>query len=141
LFGSRSKTTYGAVYMHRPSGSFTLEFSTDKLPTVGAQLGISLKHHDAASDALACALIALRAMKQGFPIHSAAAVRPPAIIGISLVPTDWVRCETATPPAAASGVRRGKAALSSGCKSHPATAPAGSNRSSHAGDEVAEASG
>ena len=28
------------------------------------------------------------------------------------------------------GVRRDKAALSSGCKSHPATAPAGSNRSS-----------
>src|SRR5271166_1976990 len=41
----------------------------------------------------------------------------------------------------ARGVRRGKAALSSGCKSHPATAPAGSNRSSHGGDEVAEASG
>jgi DNA polymerase III epsilon subunit-like protein len=34
-------------------------------------LGISLKHHDAASDALACATIALRAMKQGFLIHSA----------------------------------------------------------------------
>jgi D-threo-aldose 1-dehydrogenase len=32
-----------------------------------------------------------------------------------------------------------KAALSSGCKSHPATAPAGSNRSSHGGNEVAEA--
>src|SRR5712671_6629177 len=31
------------------------------------------------------------------------------------------------------GVRRAKAALSSGCKSHPATAPAGSNRSSHVG--------
>src|SRR4051794_41017149 len=31
------------------------------------------------------------------------------------------------------GVRREKAALSSGCKSHPATAPAGSNRSSHGG--------
>src|SRR5215207_1331977 len=29
------------------------------------------------------------------------------------------------------GVRRGKAALSSGCETHPATAPAGSNRSSH----------
>src|SRR6266478_9981467 len=29
------------------------------------------------------------------------------------------------------GVRRAKAALSSGCKPHPATAPAGSNRSSH----------
>ena len=39
------------------------------------------------------------------------------------------------------GVRRGKAALSSGCKSHPATAPAGSNRSSHGGDEMAEAFG
>jgi hypothetical protein len=36
-------------------------------------------------------------------------------------------------------VRRAKAALSSGCKSHPATAPAGSNRSSHGGNEVAEA--
>src|ERR1700682_6055172 len=30
-------------------------------------------------------------------------------------------------------------ALSSGCKSHPATAPAGSNRSTHGGNEVAEA--
>jgi len=39
------------------------------------------------------------------------------------------------------GVRRGKAALSSGCKAHPATAPAGSNRSSHGGDEMAEAFG
>ena len=35
-------------------------------------------------------------------------------------------------------VRREKAALSSGCKSHPANAPAGSNRSSHGGDEMAE---
>ena len=39
----------------------------------------------------------------------------------------------------ARGVRRAKAALSSGCKPHPATAPAGSNRSSHGGNEVAEA--
>jgi hypothetical protein len=39
----------------------------------------------------------------------------------------------------ARGVRRDKAALSSGCKSHPATAPAGSNRSSYGGNEVAEA--
>ena len=37
------------------------------------------------------------------------------------------------------GVRRVKAALSSGCKAHPATAPAGSNRSSHGGNEMAEA--
>ena len=31
----------------------------------------------------------------------------------------------------ATGVRRDKAALSSGCKSHPANAPAGSNRSTY----------
>src|SRR5450432_2501560 len=42
---------------------------------------------------------------------------------------------------AAFGVRRAKAALSSGCKSHPATAPAGSNRSSYGGNEMAEAFG
>ena len=48
----------------------------------------------------------------------------------------------ATPfPMSACGVRREKAALSSGCKAHPATAPAGSNRSSHGGNEVAEAFG
>jgi hypothetical protein len=39
------------------------------------------------------------------------------------------------------GVRRDKAALSSGCEPHPATALAGSNRSSHGGNEMAEASG
>ncbi len=39
------------------------------------------------------------------------------------------------------GVRRGKAAFSSGCKAHPAIAPAGSNRSSYGGDEMAEAFG
>ena len=38
-------------------------------------------------------------------------------------------------------VRRDKAALSSGCKPHPATAPAGSNRSSHGGNKMAEAFG
>jgi hypothetical protein len=39
------------------------------------------------------------------------------------------------------GARRDKAALSSGCKPHPANAPAGSNRSSYGGTEVAEACG
>jgi hypothetical protein len=38
-------------------------------------------------------------------------------------------------------VRREKAARSSGCKPHPANAPAGSNWSSHGGDEMAEALG
>ena len=47
-------------------------FRPANLPTVCTQLGISLKHHNAASDALACASIALRAMKEGFPIHTAA---------------------------------------------------------------------
>ncbi|RAS17328.1 hypothetical protein BX591_14830, partial [Paraburkholderia bryophila] len=40
---------------------------------------------------------------------------------------------------AATGVRREKVALSSGCKPRPANAPAGSNRSSYGGNEVAEA--
>ena len=44
-------------------------------------------------------------------------------------------------PTSEMGVRRDKAALSSGCKSHPATAPAGSNRSSYGGNEIAEAFG
>ncbi len=39
------------------------------------------------------------------------------------------------------GVRRAKAAFFSECKSHPAIAPAGSNRSGHGGDEMAEAFG
>jgi len=39
------------------------------------------------------------------------------------------------------GVRREKVALSSGCKPRPANAPAGNNRSSYGGNEVAEAFG
>jgi hypothetical protein len=39
------------------------------------------------------------------------------------------------------GVRREKAALSSGCKPRPATASAGSNRSRHGGDDMSEAFG
>ena len=46
-----------------------------------------------------------------------------------------------TLPMSQMGVHREKAALSSGCKPHPATAPAGSNRSSHEGNEMAEAFG
>jgi DNA polymerase-3 subunit epsilon len=46
-------------------------FRPANLAYVCAQLGISLKHHHAASDALACASIALRAMNEGFPIHTA----------------------------------------------------------------------
>jgi hypothetical protein len=45
------------------------------------------------------------------------------------------------PLTSVAGVRRDKAALSSGCKPHPANAPAGSNRSSYGGNEVAEALG
>ena len=44
-------------------------------------------------------------------------------------------------PRSALGVRRAKAAFSSGCKSHPATVPAGSNRSNYGGNEIVEASG
>src|ERR1017187_865220 len=45
------------------------------------------------------------------------------------------------PPTAARGVRRAKAAFSSGCKAHPASAPAGSYRSNCGGDETVEAFG
>ena len=48
-------------------------------------------------------------------------------------------CEPKMLLTSAVGVRREKAALSSGCKAHPAAAPAGSNRSSHGGNEMAEA--
>jgi hypothetical protein len=53
-----------------------------------------------------------------------------------MVPTADIRYDGAMSEL---GVRRARAALSSGCKSHPVTAPAGSNRSSHGGNEVAEA--
>jgi Voltage-dependent anion channel len=49
--------------------------------------------------------------------------------------SSWTQLWTST---SALGVRRVKAALSSGCEPRPATAP-GSNRSSHGGNEVAEA--
>ncbi len=52
-----------------------------------------------------------------------------------------LRCRSALLTESAMGVRRDKAALSSGCEPHPATAPAGSNWSSHGGNEMAEASG
>jgi hypothetical protein len=52
-----------------------------------------------------------------------------------------VQCRIASDRLSVVGVRRDKAALSSGCKSHPANAPAGSNRSSYGGNEVAEAFG
>jgi DNA polymerase-3 subunit epsilon len=39
-----------------------------KLPDVCRHLGLDLRHHDAASDALACARIALAAVEQGCPI-------------------------------------------------------------------------
>ncbi len=61
--------------------------------------------------------------------------------GISLISLgQWRRADSRAMTGL--GVRRGKAAFFSGCKSHPATiAPAGSNRSSHGGDEMAEAFG
>jgi DNA polymerase-3 subunit epsilon len=46
-------------------------FRPANLSYVCSQLGTSLQHHDAASDALACASIAARAIMEGFPIHTA----------------------------------------------------------------------
>jgi DNA polymerase III subunit epsilon len=47
------------------------KFKPANLTSVCANLKISLRHHDAASDAMACASIAVRAMKEGFKIQSA----------------------------------------------------------------------
>jgi DNA polymerase-3 subunit epsilon len=47
------------------------KFKPANLAYVSGQLGIALKHHDAGSDALACASIAAQAMQEGFPIASA----------------------------------------------------------------------
>ncbi len=44
-------------------------------------------------------------------------------------------------PAWVADMDRDKVAFSSGCKAHPATAPAGSNRGRHGGDEMSEAPG
>src|SRR4029077_18266486 len=63
-----------------------------------------------------------------------------AVLHHRLIARSPAKCAV-TGDASAGGVRREKAALSSGCKSHPATAPAGSNRSSYGGDEIAEAFG
>lgn len=47
-----------------------------KLPDVCRHLGIGLRHHDAASDALACAKITARAMAENFPIETSRLGRP-----------------------------------------------------------------
>jgi DNA polymerase-3 subunit epsilon len=46
-------------------------FRPASLDNVCSQLGISLRHHHAESDALACATIAIRAMELGFSLRSA----------------------------------------------------------------------
>ncbi len=63
-------------------------FRPANLAHVCAQLDISLKHHDAASDALACATIALKVMKEGFPIE-AAKVGAPAYRRRSFAARRW----------------------------------------------------
>ena len=65
--------------------------------------------------------------------NKAARMRAP-VIGIKKRPHVNIHGSQMT----ALDVRRAKAALSSGCKPHPANAPAGSNRSSHGGNEMAE---
>ena len=47
------------------------KFKPANLAYVSDQLGITLKHHDAGSDALACASIAAQAVREGFSITSA----------------------------------------------------------------------
>ncbi len=53
------------------------KFRPASLDNVCSQLGISLRHHHAGSDALACATIAIRAMELGFSLQSAIVARTP----------------------------------------------------------------
>jgi hypothetical protein len=69
----------------------------------------------------------------------AAAVNPPSMARCYIASAPIAKNASAVEMMSAMGVRRDKAAFSNGCKPHPATAPAGSNRSSHGGNEVAEA--
>lgn len=47
------------------------QFKPANLAYVSEQLGITLKHHDALSDALACATIAAQAVQEGYAIDGA----------------------------------------------------------------------
>lgn len=47
------------------------QFKPANLAYVSEQLGITLKHHDALSDALACAAIAAQAVQEGYAIDGA----------------------------------------------------------------------
>ena len=47
------------------------KFKPANLAYVSGQLGIALKHHDAGSDAFACASITAQAVLEGFPITNA----------------------------------------------------------------------
>ncbi len=58
----------------------------------------------------------------------------PVLLMVRLDVTDFLTMS-------AQGVRRAKATLFQWVQAHPAIAPAGSNRSSHGGDETAEAFG
>lgn len=53
------------------------KFKPANLAYVSSQLGIALKHHDAASDALACASITAQAILEGYRIE-AAMLGPPS---------------------------------------------------------------
>jgi uncharacterized membrane protein YccC len=87
------------------------------------------------------ALLAARITVVPAEARSDAAMQPVSLVAAQLVTQIKLRncCPHLQAATSVTGVRREKAALSSGWKSHPATAPAGSNRGSHGGNEVAEA--
>ena len=121
----------------------------DDLATMFADLGIH-KSTQTLSQPDVCPFL-VQAGKATISSHISRkdSCKPPfnAIVGQNglprLVDPSDISKHTALPlgsgPMSDLGVRRDKAALSSGCEPHPATAPAGSNRSSHGGNEVAEA--
>jgi DNA polymerase-3 subunit epsilon len=73
-------TCCGVAGKQKPSTPFActvriarthFKFKPANLAYVSSQLGITLKHHDAGSDALACASIAAKAVLEGFAITDA----------------------------------------------------------------------
>ncbi len=73
-------TCCAAAGMRKPSTPFLCtvriarahwKFKPANLAYVSSQLGIELKHHDAASDALACASITAQAILEGYRVETA----------------------------------------------------------------------
>ena len=108
-----------------------MRLSTPVIPEGASLSGISSKYHSSFRSSLA--------LKGGFTLASKSA---PSILSVTPKPPPEPSGARSKIPMTAIGVRRDKAALFQWVKAPPGElAPAGSNRSSHGGNEMAEAFG